>query len=209
MSIPAAGCARVALTFTHSLVPVKCEMTWALHDASGGIFADPSVTAGNVYTAALTHLRPALNTNVVMTGIVFEDVRASTYVGADFPGVLTAGTATAGGDDLPTDCCIAVKRSGAGLGRANRGRLYWPIWKTAWMVSPDVVGSAVITLIGAALVAFQVAVETGSTPCEMGIISTRLAGAPRAAGVFSRTLSWSVTDAIIDSQRRRLLGRGA
>lgn len=200
--------AKIALTFRHAVVPIKAEMTFAVRDTTDAIFAVPSTFANQVYASAIAHLGPALTPEVVLNGVVFEDVRVLPYGGADFPQADHPGTNGASGGLVPTDGCIAIKKVTDGLGRAARGRLFWPIWNASLLVTADTTSAAVVSAIVTALVAFQTALETGPLVCELGIISQQVGGVVRGSGLFERITSYSAADLFIDSQRRRLLGRG-
>jgi hypothetical protein len=200
--------AKLALTFTNVGEAVNCEMTFAVRDTTDGIFTDPSLLANSFYNAAIAHLLPVLAPQVQINGVVFEDVRTVPYGGASFSLTPHAGTSAISGVALPTDTSIAVKKVTASLGRSGRGRVFWPLWNSGFLVSPDKTNTAETGLITSALADFQTAVETGPPTCEMGIISQQIGGVVRGAGLFEPIVSWGVADQIVDSQRRRLLGRG-
>jgi hypothetical protein len=201
-------CGRVAVTFHHAVEDVHAEMTFAVRDTSGAVFTSPATFATKVWNAAVTHLIPQLPPQVVLDGIVWEDVRTLPYGGADFPQTATPGTSGSGAVKIPTDSAIAVKRLTASLGRSYRGRLYWPLWDGSYLVTADTTGATYMNQVVLALTAFQAEVEGDTLPCEMVLISTETLGAPRPAGVATPIVGWAYTDLRVDSQRRRLLGRG-
>jgi len=209
LHIPTPHCARIAVTFTHAHAAVNCEMTFALQDTTDGIFTTPSVVATNVWAAWVANCVPALSPNVVSNGVVYEDVRTVPYTGADYPQTATPGTLASASTQIPTDTALTIKRLGGALGRAGRGRVYWPLWDQEELLTADATSSAVQTRIQNALGAFQTQVETLSGTTFLGHISLQFNKVARTNGLFYRTTSWVAADLLIDSQRRRLAGRGS
>lgn len=205
---PADHCAKVALTFTHYLEAIQAEMTFFVQDTTDAIFGAPSVYSANFYAAAVTDLVPVLNPEVVLTGVVFEDIRALPYVGVEYPMTHHAGASGGVVKALPTSSCLSLKRTTANLGRSGRGRLYWPIWDSAMTVGADEVDPAYAAAVVAALGDFQVAVEGNATPANLGVVSFQHGGVAVNPGLFQEILGWSYTDTLLDNQRRRLVGRG-
>lgn len=206
--IPCPHCVRFAATFTHLTQSIKCELTFALFQTSEAIFADFGALASDLQSAINTYLKPAMDGATLLNGVIIEDVRTVPYGGLSVPQTPAAGTIGFGGTLLPTDTCMAVKRSSSSLGRSARGRVYWPIWTAGWQDDADRINSGHAATVVTQLNAFQTHVELLDTGVELGEISTVHAGAPRSSGVFYQTSNWAVTDLLMDSQRRRLVGRG-
>jgi hypothetical protein len=200
--------ARITVGWTYLDTPIQAENVFYLQDASDSIFADPLLVAAAVHTAVVSDLVPATAPEIIFNQIGFEDVRTVPFGGAVLSTALAPGSLAFSGSHLPSDVCIAVKKSTATLGRSGRGRWFWPLGNTAALAHPDEVGATYGTQIITALTNFQATVEAISGSPQMGIVSYRSAGAPRAAGLFSRITGWSLGDLYVDSQRRRLLGRG-
>ena len=207
--IPTPHAARIAITFTHVAEPIRCEATFALQDSSDAIFAAPLATANAVWAAWLAHVVPAMPAETIWNGVVFEDVRTLPFGGADYPQTATPGGTSFAGASIPTDSCISIKKLTAGLGRSARGRMFWPIWVSGQLVTADTTSGALVAAAVAALNGFQTALQTALTPAEVGIISTQVGGAPRSTGLFQQIVGYSAADLNVDSQRRRLLGRGS
>lgn len=201
--------ARLSFLFTFGTDGQKCENVFYIRDTTDAIFADPVTYATGVLAIADTTLKPALDSNVFITGMGFEDVRTFPFGGLEVAQAGVAGTYTIHGSNLPSSVAFAIRKNTATLGRSGRGRWYWPVGGSAHL-SPtnDTVLALSITNWIAALTAFQTAVEAFMGSTEMGIVSYRTANAQRAAGLFSRIISWSAADSNIDNQRRRLTGRG-
>lgn len=201
--------ARMAVLFTFGIDGQTCENIFHLQDSTDAIFTSPTATCNAVQTAANTHIKPALFPTVKLIGTTFEDVRTFPFGGLDVPQVAVAGTRAGGTALLPSSVSLSIKKVTGNLGRSGRGRWYWPLADVqAISGTNDTVNASYITDIEAALTAFQLAVETAITPAIMGVVSYRSGKVQRSAGVFQRIISWSNADATIDSQRRRLTGRG-
>jgi len=206
--IPIPNSARVGLTFTHNVDPIRCEWTFGLTDPSGAMFTNPGVTCNSIYLAATSSIMAALPLEVILDGVVWEDVRTVPYGGADFPQTPFVGTRVMNGQSLPTDVSIAVRKNTNQLGRSGRGRMYMPIWNNAILVGANQIAAAYATELTTALTTFQGLVEAGLTPATLTLLSTQNGGSPRPIGVSNRVIEWALTDLVIDNQRRRLPGRG-
>lgn len=207
--IPIPHTARLGVLYTTLFEPVQCELTFAVRDDTDAIFANPATYSSDVFGAVVSALVPHSYANVVYTGITFEDVRSVPYVGADYPLASTPGSLSyIGHGALPTSAALSVKRVTAAVGRGGRGRVYWPLMLDNECSAPDHVASARAAEIVAALAAFQADVEALVAGSQMVVVSTEFAKAPRVTGVTNHITAWGVPDLLVDSQRRRLLGRG-
>lgn len=211
MSLPGTPhTAKCAVLWTTNNETIQCENTFYLRDASDAMFGSPDTTAAGLLAIANTDLLPAYHPEAHIVGLSFEDVRTFPFGGIVASQTPVAGTAPSAGQPLPSGCCIAVKKSTATLGRAGRGRWYHPVLDTNGIFGgQDKVSGAFAAIILTQLNAFQTGVEAFISGGEMGIVSYHLAGALRVAGLFSPITNWSFSDLNIDSQRRRLAGRGS
>lgn len=201
--------AKVGLTFKHSTEAVQCENTFYLQDPTDNMFSDFNGLATQIYNAAVAQLVPHMYPVVVFNGVVLEDVRSIPYGGSDYPQTDAPGTKAASTGSIPTVNALSVSKITGTFGRSYRGRWFWPIWDKSDLASADVVNTVRANEITTALAAFQTAVETGTYPCNMGIVSQQINKVPRAHGVFYQIVKWRYSDLRVDSQRRRLLGRGS
>lgn len=179
-----------------------------MSDGTDAIFANLATTEAALWTAMLAHILPELDDHTLMHATILEDVRTIPYGGLEVDHTPVAGTGVVGGPGIPTDSCLAIKRQTATHGRSGRGRLYWPIWSASWLVTPDAVTPSAAAGIVTGIAGFQTAVEAALNPAKVVVLSTVNGNAPRAAGVTFPITSWSTADNHVDSQRRRLLGRG-
>lgn len=201
-------CAKVGILFTVGSEGNQCENTLYIQDSTDAMFVDPVLTCNLIQTAANANLLPGLSNQIGLTGVSFEDVRTFPFGGIEVGQASHVGTGPSAGDSLPSMVALAIKKSTANLGRSARGRWYWPVGTTGNLATADTIKSTSITLWVDQLAAFQASLELALTPAKMGIVSYRTGGVQRAAGLFQQIVNWSVTDSTVDSQRRRLLGRG-
>lgn len=205
---PAEHVMKCALYYSHFTQSIIAENTFFLRDASDAFFADPTGLATQIYNAAVTNLIPELSSWVVLQGVRLEDIRSLPYGGSDYPQTAQQGTAAATPKAVPTSTAFSIKKLTGTLGRSYRGRWYWPMWEGSDLSDADEVALTKAGNIVAALGAFQDGVETGTYPCEFGIVSFQHNGAVVNPGLFTRITGWGYSDLLVDSQRRRLLGRG-
>jgi len=201
------GC-EVNLLFTNSLGDAKCESTFHVQDTSDAIFSDPLSFTNSVWTAWTTNVLPTLANVVIYNAIQFVDMRTLPYAGIVYGHTPVAGSISTGSTAMPNNTAIAIKRLTAAPGRAGRGRLFLPLWANALLSAENTVSATVVANMQSGLAAFQAAVEGISGTIKVGILSTELGGAPRAHGVFNQVTSYTHTDLVPDSMRRRLPGRG-
>jgi hypothetical protein len=152
-----------------------------------------------------TTLAPQKSVQVSLTRMILTDL--STATGPQL--VYTTGlpeSGTAGFDVMPGNVTLAVSLRSSLRGRSQRGRIYW-----IGMVDENVIGDRVTTGFQAALLAaHQVLISVVFTDiCATLVVVSRChAHAWRTTGQATPVESITV-DRTLDSQRRRLLGRGA
>lgn len=106
---------------------------------------------------------------------------------------------------LPNSIAGCVSFRTLSRGRSGRGRNYVP-----GLTDNNVVGNNIVSAWRTAIIqAYEVLMEFDDTyDWNWGVLSRQLNGADRAAGLFNQIVSVVMTDLTIDSQRRRLPGRG-
>lgn len=208
VSIPVPHTARLSVTFHHNVEAVRGEHVFYVRDASDALFANPSAYAASFFNAWVVAMIPQQTPQYVADGVVFEDLRSVPYGGADYPQTPAAGSGGSGGTSLPTDTSLVFKKSTLGFGRSARGRIFWPIWDNGLLLSADTVKTANVSSIATQLNAFQTAVQALISGSQLGIVSFQHGGAPVSPGLFQQLTGFAAVDNHIDSQRRRLLGRG-
>lgn len=109
------------------------------------------------------------------------------------------------GASLPGNCCLTVKFNTQQRGRSGRGRNY-----VGGLREADVNGNAVNNFfLNAVFTGYNALVSTPPPGWEWVVVSHFLDKEPREFGFAQTVISASVVDANVDSQRRRLSGRGS
>jgi len=120
---------------------------------------------------------------------------------------LAVGVAgTASGVSFPGGTTLAIKFSGGVSGRSGRGRMYWIQLHTA-QISGDQVTSADVAAIVGLVSDFFDDIET-ATGLTHVVTSYCHDGAWRTTASNTPVVNYIATDNNVDSQRRRLAGRG-
>lgn len=182
--------------------------TFYLQDTSDAVFTDLVATAGLIETACSTNLVPVTRSNVAYFAVELEDIRTVPFGGGTFSFSAAQTGAVAATEHIPPNNCIAVKRGTADLTRSGRGRWYWPITDAGDLVGGTQANTTFAASVRDALNDFQVELEASLNPALFGIVSYQAAKVALNPGVFKRVTGWSLVDYNVDSQRRRLAGRG-
>jgi hypothetical protein len=119
--------------------------------------------------------------------------------------VATAGTNSSTAP-APSNVTLAVKFASGLTGRSTRGRMFW-LGLTVGQLGSDLVNTSDATAIKAAVVNFFGAIFA-AVAASHSIVSYCSAGAWRTTALVTPVQFYLLTDNAIDSQRRRLLGRG-
>lgn len=151
------------------------------------------------------HLKPLMPGTLALTGIKITDMST-----ANGPTILySAGmpiAGTTGQPSLPNNCAVAITKRTVLRGRSFRGRIFHPGLQEN-VVAANQVTAAHMTALLAAYTQF-LTVTVGAHQYDMHVVSRYSNNVPRASGIRTRVESLS-SDGVIDSQRRRLPGRGA
>lgn len=150
------------------------------------------------------NMQPLVASNVYLLEIFIRDMSAEfapVYVYSDGLPMSGAGSSPS----LPNNVSLALTKRTILRGRSYRGRLYHiglcEGQVTGNTVDPNVVTN-LISLYGPLL-----EIPVGEESYPLVVASRYQDKAPRSQGVMTRVISWS-SDGMVDSQRRRLPGRG-
>lgn len=112
------------------------------------------------------------------------------------------------GTPLPNNVTIAVSFRTEGRGRSSRGRNF-ALGLTETALSSTLGQTVQSTYEADLIAAYQELIDTPPTDLTWVVVSRYTDGAPRTTGIYIPITSVILTDTTIDSQRRRLPGRGA
>lgn len=115
----------------------------------------------------------------------------------------TAGASAS--SQLPNNCALVMTKRTANRGRSFRGRSYIPGLTEAVVNGNSVLGTFTAPALAFFVAALNYAV-TGNV-FNMGVVSRFSNGVPRAPGIITPITNFTF-DTVVDSQRRRLPGRG-
>lgn len=182
----------------------RCETVLHYLKASPWDLADLTelcVAASALFVSKHLILAP---TNFILSLVRATDLGSQTGpvvdhgTGLPLPGIIASPS-------LPNNCCMVITKRTAQRGRSFRGRIYHP-----YLVEPGVISNDVIPTTAAAYVTawnFFKVIPITADEAIMCVVSRFADKLPRATGL-STIVTNLTTDAVVDSQRRRLPGRG-
>lgn len=148
---------------------------------------------------------PYTNVNVTLQEIKLTDLTSDTAPSVTaLPTTPIPGEVT--GDPLPNNCTLSIAFKTAGRGRSSRGRNY-VLGLSEANVNGNVVDATTVTMIRNAYVAMESAASV-TVPVAHVVVSRFHNHAPRTTALIQHVTSYAIVDPFIDSQRRRLPGRG-
>ena len=138
--------------------------------------------------------------NITVTDIAAEDSIQYTAVCEDVGTYAGAAFETTGNT-------FAIKFNTYRTGRSYRGRMYWPLLNANAVNDGRITSGPIAdSMVGALTLFFQDV--TDATACSHTVVSYMNNCEWRATGVATEVLTYSYSDLNLDSQRRRLPGRG-
>lgn len=144
-----------------------------------------------------------VSSNIALNKIKVTDI--SEEDGFFFEAAVTGGTGGNIGAILPMNVTAAVKFNTGRSGRSYRGRNYW-IGLVEGQVTADVVEAVTRVAIIAAYT--DLLDHAGAEGFQWVVVSRYQNGAPLATGIATPIVSVTMNSEV-DSQRRRLFGRGS
>lgn len=200
--IPIANCAQVEVRYT--LFAQQIENTLYFQHATGIAPSDLAALGSSIDAW--------VDGTLLVTGLSQDLVYRETYctdlTSATAPTDINTTNAGATGSNaspaLPGGSCIAIAFRTAGRGRSARGRNY-----ISGLTESNVTGNTVGGgMISALEIAYNALLTVPPAGWQWVVASRYTAGAPRVSGVTFPVVLADVSDDFIDSQRRRLTGRG-
>jgi hypothetical protein len=189
----------------------KVENTlWVLNDTAwdGASLVELATEVKSWWDASYAGL---VTTGVTLREVVCTDMTTDTGAVGSVSGAGSVGTV--GGTKMPSNVSLAVSFRTASRGRSFRGRNYLVGLSNSQIEQPNTAASDYIEAVIAAYNDFMSAIDTAGWTW---VVASRFSGVdpdtkqpiPREAGVTTPIVTVVVTDTAIDSQRRRLPGRG-
>lgn len=200
--IPASNVLQVELIYLWAGQTVETVLHYKAPDP---ISIPDMNTAGAFFvTWYNTSLKPLHHSTIQLTQVKMTDLSF------DFAPVVNWGTGlpivgTVGADGLPNNVALTLTKRTALRGRSYRGRIYHGGMAESQCAGNQIVGATVTSLLSA--YAAILALTVGAESWPMVVLSRRHNGADLAAAVATNVVSLS-SDGFVDSQRRRLPGRG-
>lgn len=142
---------------------------------------------------------------VVLREIYLTDLTSATSPTVTIPAPAPAPTGVFGDDGVPSNAALCISFRTDARGRSSRGRNYISGLSNTEVTTNTVASTRIAALKATYEVLFDVA--EGAT-CTWVVASRFTGGVPRTTGLVRPVTAVVVTDNTIDSQRRRLPGRG-
>jgi len=218
--IPVEHTAEAVMKFTRNGQQLRTVLHFKKGDASEFTSAELAVLGNGMNTAWVAHMRSTHDELTFYNGCTVQSLTAEDAGGVDVP--LTADTQGTGvsGTPLPNNVTAAIKKLTGLRGRSFRGRIYHIGIASGYLADVGHLSAGTVTAylnqwelffaeIHALAGAFVHVVVSRYSGVENVIVGGRYKrqAIPRDAGVATPVTSLQM-DATLDSQRRRLPGRG-
>jgi len=176
-----------------------------VHVGTGPTEAQCALTALEVAGWWDTNVKSLVSTEMSLREVFCKGLAHENDVQATFSaGLPSAGTHAI--DPLPNNVALCVSLRTGLTGRSARGRWYW-----CGLTNDQADGSHIVTGVGTSIVAAIDALKDTieGLGLQWMIVSFQNAGVPRVGGpVYFQVNDALIVDDTLDSQRRRLPGRG-
>jgi len=200
--VPMLNCVQAEFVYTWNAQ--VCQNV--LHfEAAGALSVDNMLELGaHLVTWYDTHMQPLQVIQCSLTSIRLTDMTVEFAPGLDYStGLPLIGTRT--GESLPNNVSLSLTKRTIYRGRSFRGRIY-----QVGMSETDTQGNNVVVAQANLMIAAWeqlLAFSTTTEAWEMVVASKFEDGSERTTAVLTPVINIT-TDYIVDSQRRRLPGRG-
>lgn len=151
-------------------------------------------------------LRLVFSPDVALVERVITDLSTQSSPSFSFPVTPPQGGANVGaGEALPNNVSLCVSARTSLRGRSFRGRNYLPPLPEQLVDGNTVLTTAVTAILDSYNL---MRADSASQALDMVVVSRVSNGVPRAQGLTTDITTFIVSDPTVDSQRRRLPGRG-
>lgn len=202
----------MAFVPTANTVMAEIRMLWDVQKVENTLFFQGSSTVDAAELTALgdalvswfeTNVQPLQSSEVLLREIYLTDLTSESALTHTRPVVPNTPGGTSS-PSLPNNVSLTVSFRSAGRGRFSRGRNYF-VGLSEGQVVNNAVSLAFADDLALAYQALLTALPAGWT---WVVCSRYTAAGPRVAGFNSPVVAALVVDNVVDSQRRRLPGRG-
>lgn len=183
----------------------RIENTLYFRKAAGWLAVDVPVLFNELLLWWTVDLAPHLNVSVQLNEFQITDLSTQTGFGFTIPAPAPKPTGGRAGAGLPNNCSLAITFRTALRGRSFRGRNFVP-----GLVDVDVSANTLSGVtVGQIEAAYTNLIARAVTVGAIWVVVSRFHNnSPRVTGITTDITAAGATDAIIDSQRRRLPKRG-
>lgn len=200
---PTPGAAKCAIVFRIDGQFVQTSLDVGVETETE---ANMAAAAAGLANSFADHILPLLSEHLVIeSAVAFGLESLSSPIGVFLPGTLMNGGSAALA--LPNNVAYCLTKRTGVRGRSFRGRMYVPGIPNDVLDTPSTVSVAFQTSMVAAAAGLLADMVTGGFPPV--VVSWVNAGAQRTEGVATPIISLGPSDLVLDSQRRRLPGRGS
>jgi len=200
--IPVPDCVQVELVYLFDTQRVQNVLHY---NPNGAYDPDEMIELGEALVSWFdTEMQPNLANTISLISVKVTDLATATAPAVEVTSGLPL-TGTLSSPALPNNVsCVITKRT-VFRGRSFRGRIYMAGITEADVTANTIAGARLTTWLNAWTAAMSF--MTTGVEWTMGVVSRYTDGAPRAEGIFTPVLGFT-SDGVVDSQRRRLPGRG-
>ena len=201
------GIAQLTIVITNTATPDVFENVLHFQAQQDNVALSTLASAFN--TARLTSWLSEMHTSARCALLRVRDILPGTEAGADFA-VSPAKQGTQTAEALPYQCAAVLTWRTALAGRAYRGRTYYPLLTEGQTGGMGTLSSGTVTSMQA--IADGVLTTFGAAGTDLnwrpGVVSRHLNGVERPNPVIT-LVTGAVARSILQTQRRRVQGRGA
>lgn len=201
--VPAVNVVQAELLFNWDGQQVENVLHYQIQQTP--TLTDMSELGGFLVTWWQTNMQP-----LQVDTVQFNEVRMTDLTSEFAPGTsYTTGlpdVGAAGPDSVPNNVTLSMTKRTGLRGRAFRGRIYQIGLRKVFVDDNQVIGGTQTSLLDAWNLATPFALTSGSAPM---VVVSRFEGGSERLSALVTPVTVITTDGIIDSQRRRLPGRGS
>ena len=170
---------------------------------------DPTIQAGIGADLAAwfdDSMQPLVVDTLSLIEVRLSDLTSEFAPGASWSGGLPLVGSLAGGLSMPNNVSIVMTKRTDFRGRSFRGRIYHVGLSENQVTANNIVPATLTSLLAA--YAELMTVTVGAETYPLCVVSRYQGGEPRVTGIATPVTAIT-SDGIVDSQRRRLPGRGS